>query len=101
MRQAPASPHERGQVCSRDRRRRTRLLTFEVITIRTDAVSLDRTTPRSSIAIGHGFDAATGDEVTFAADVRSMTQVTNAMARGEVIDCSIEPWQVLTREVVA
>ena len=44
---------------------------------------------------------ATGDEVTFAADIRTMAPVTNAMARGEVVNCSIEPWQVLSREAVA
>ena len=72
-----------------------------MITIRTDNVMLDRTTSRSSIAIGHGFDAATGEEVTFTADIRAMVSVTNAMARGEVVNCSIEPWQVLSREAVA
>ena len=72
-----------------------------MITIRTDTVTLDRTTPRSSVAIGHGFDAATGEEVTFAADIRTMAPVSNAMARGEVVDCTIEPWQVLGRHTVA
>jgi hypothetical protein len=72
-----------------------------MITIRTDSIRLDRTTPRSSVAIGHGFDAATGEEVTFAADIRTMIPVTNAMARGEVVNCSIETWQVLSRKAVA
>jgi len=72
-----------------------------VITIRTHNVTLDRTTPRSSTAIGHGFDAATGEEVTFAADIRAMAPVTNAMARGEIVDCPVEPWQILSRESVA
>ena len=71
------------------------------ITIRTDNVTLDRSTPRSSIVIGHGFDVATGEEVTFTADIRVMAPVTNAMARGEVVNCSIEPWQVLSRKAVA
>ena len=71
------------------------------ITIRTDNVVLDRSTPRSSIVIGHGFDIATGEEVIFTADIRVMAPVTNAMARGEVVDCSIEPWQVLSRKAVA
>ena len=72
-----------------------------MITIRTDHVMLDRSTPRSSIVIGHGFDAATGEEVTFTADIRVMAPVTNAMARGEVVDCFIEPWQVLSRKAAA
>ena len=71
------------------------------ITIRTDNVVLDRSTPRSSIVIGHGFDVATGEEVIFTADIRVMAPVTNAMARGEVVDCSIEPWQVLSRKAAA
>ena len=74
---------------------------MRTITIRTDNVVLDRTTPRSSIVIGHGFDVATGEEVIFTADIRVMAPVTNAMARGEVVDCSIEPWQVLSRKAVA
>ena len=57
-----------------------------MITIRTDNVTLDRTTRRSTVAIGHGFDAATGEEVTFAADFGSMAPVTLAMARGETVD---------------
>ena len=61
---------------------------------------LDRTTRHSSIAIGHGYDAETGDEVTFAADLRSMVPVTNAMARGMIVDCHVEPWQVLSRKRV-
>ena len=71
------------------------------ITIRTDHVMLDRSTPRSSIVIGHGFDAATGEEVTFTADIRVMAPVTLAMARGEVVNCYIQPWQVLSRKAVA
>jgi hypothetical protein len=62
---------------------------------------LDRSTRRSSIAIGHGFDAATGEEVTFAADIAAMAPVANAKARGEIVDCHIEPWQVLSRETAA
>ena len=65
--------------------------------ISTDHVVLDLTTGRSTVAIGHGFDADTGDEVTFAADIRVMAPVTNAMARGEVVDCLVEPWQILSR----
>ena len=72
-----------------------------MITIRTHNVTLDRTTPRSTIVIGHGFDATTGEEVTFTADIRAMAPVTNAMAQGEVVNCSIEPWQVLSRKAVA
>ena len=74
---------------------------MRTITIRTDNVVLDRSTPRSSIVIGHGFDVATGEEVIFTADIRVMAPVTNAMARGEVVDCAIEPWQVLSRKAAA
>ena len=69
--------------------------------IKTDDVVLDRTTRRSMVAIGHGFDAVTGEEVTFTADIRAMAAVTNAKARGEVVDCFIEPWQVLSRKAAA
>ena len=69
-----------------------------MFTIKTDTVMLDRTTRRSLIAIGHGIDAASGDEVTFAADLGTMAPVANAMARGEVIDCLVEPWQILSRK---
>ena len=72
-----------------------------MITIRTDNVTLDRTTRRSTVAIGHGFDAATGEEVTFAADFGSMAPVTRAMARGETVDCTVEPWQVISRKAAA
>ena len=68
--------------------------------ISTDDVTLDLTTRQSSIAIGHGYDAETGDEVFFAADFDSMVPVTNAMARGEIVDCHVEPWQVLSRQPV-
>jgi hypothetical protein len=68
-----------------------------VSTIETDNVMLDRTTRRSSIAIGHGYAAETGDEVTFAADFRSMVPVTNAIARGQTATCFVEPWQILSR----
>ena len=68
-----------------------------MITIKTDNVTLDRTIRRSTVAIGHGFDAMTGEEVTFSADFASMAPVTHAMARGETVDCKVEPWQVLTR----
>jgi hypothetical protein len=68
------------------------------VIISTRRVMLDRTTRRSMIAIGHGVDAETGDEVTFTADFASMVPVTNAMARGEVVDCYVEPWQVLSRQ---
>ena len=80
----------------RSGRRREHLLT-----ISTDSVMLDRSTPRSSTVIGHGFDAATGEEVTFAADIRAMAPVTKAMARGEVVDCFIKPWQILSRKTAA
>ena len=66
--------------------------------IQTDRVTLDRTTRHSTIAIGRGIDAETGDEVTFAADIRAMAPVANAMARGEIVDCQVEPWQVLSRK---
>jgi hypothetical protein len=26
-----------------------------------------------------------------------MVPVTNAMARGEVVECQVEPWQILSR----
>ena len=69
-------------------------------TIETDHVMLDRSTRLSSIAIGHGIDAETGEEVTFAADFTAMVPVTNAMARGEVVACHVEPWQVLSRKAI-
>ena len=69
-----------------------------MFTIQTHRVMLDRTRRRSPIAIGHGFDAETGEEVAFTADLRSMVPVTNAMARGEVVDCQVEPWQILSRQ---
>ena len=72
-----------------------------MITIKTDNVMFDRTIRRSTVAIGHGFDAATGDEVTFVADFASMVPVTNAMARGEIVDCQIKPWQILSRKAAA
>jgi hypothetical protein len=69
-----------------------------MVTIETDGVMLDRPTRRSSVAIGHGIDTETGDEVTFAADFQSMVPVTKAIARGGTVTCLVEPWQVLSRK---
>lgn len=49
----------------------------------------------SSVGIGHGTNALTGEPVTFAGDWRPMRDIACALAAGRHVEVEVEDWQVL------
>lgn len=60
--------------------------------------------PRPTAAIGTGVDLDTGDRITFAGEVRAMTDLVSAAAAADtggyprLMITEVEPWQIVHRD---
>lgn len=64
--------------------------------MRTIDVTSVRIPAGSSIGYIEGIDIETGETVTAAADIRSTWSLADAIEAGEIIEASVEGWQVLS-----